>query len=53
MLTNEERIEKKMAYIHKIAAARHISYQEAYKLAVVKNYLEYVDNITELTADRR
>lgn len=47
-MTDEERIEMKMQYIHKIAQAKGISYQEAYKLAIVKEYLKYADTVTEI-----
>lgn len=47
-MTDEERIEMKMQYIHKIAQAKGISYQDAYKLAVVKEYLKYADTVTEI-----
>ena len=47
-MTDEERIEMKMQYIHKIAQAKGISYQDAYKLAVVKEYLKYAETVTEI-----
>lgn len=45
-MDNEERIEIKMRYIHKIAQARGISYQEAYKLAITQEYIKWVDSHT-------
>lgn len=45
-MTNEERIVLKMTYINKIAQARGISYQEAYKLAITQEYIEWVDSHT-------
>lgn len=47
-MTDEQRVEMKMMYIHKIAQAKGISYQEAYELAIVKEYLKYADTVTEI-----
>ena len=49
-MTTEERIRMKMSYINKIAAAKGISYQEASQLAVVKEYLKYVDSLREINS---
>lgn len=49
-MTHEERIRLKMEYTHKIAQAKGISYQEAFKLAVVQEYIKYVDTITEINS---
>lgn len=49
-MTDEEKTEKKMLYIHKVAEARGISYQEAYELALTKEYLAYVDKLVEINS---
>ena len=49
-MTDEEKTEKKMMYIHKMAQEKGIDYQNAYKLAIVQEYLQYVDSIIKINS---
>jgi hypothetical protein len=49
-MTVKEKIEKDFEYIHKMAQAKGISYQDALKLAIVEEYINYVDTIDEINS---